>query len=97
MIRGIASDKVGHVVAYGVLMLWFLQLYPVSRQPVIAILLITMGALIEVLQGYTTTRSTEYMDMAANTAGVMLAWMLGKTPLSKVLEVLDRKIMSLFG
>lgn len=97
IIRVTASDKVAHLVAYGVLMLWFLQLYPVSRRPVIAILLAAMGILIEVLQGFTTGRSTEYMDIAANTGGVMLGWMLGKSPLSKVLEALDRKIMSLYG
>lgn len=97
IIRAISSDKVGHLVAYGVLMLWFLQLYPVSRRPVIATLLIAMGFLTEILQGFTTARVTEYLDVAANIAGVVVGWMLGQTPLSKVLAVLDRKIMSLYG
>lgn len=92
-----ARDKVAHLLAYGALMLWFLQLYPVSRRPVIAILLVAMGVLIEVLQGFILTRSSEYADMIANTGGIMVGWMLGRTRLSEMLEILDRKIARLYG
>ena len=87
------SDKVAHVLAYGTLMLWFLQLYPISRRPIIAVGLIAMGILLEFLQGLTGVRSSEYMDMVANTGGVMLGWLLGETRLSAALEALERQIM----
>lgn len=89
------SDKVAHVLAYGTLMLWFLQLYPIYRRPIIAVGLIAMGILLEFLQGFTAARSSEYMDMVANTGGVMLGWLLGKTRLSTALEALERQIMRL--
>lgn len=97
IISAAGRDKVAHLLAYGALMLWFLQLYPISRRPLIAILFVAMGVLIEVLQGFTPTRSTEYTDMVANTSGVMLGWMLGRTRLSEMLEILDRKMMHLYG
>ena len=87
------SDKVAHVLAYGTLMLWFLQLYPISRRPIIAVGLITMGILLEFLQGLTGVRSSEYMDMVANAGGVTLGWLLGETRLSAALEALERQIM----
>ena len=90
------SDKVTHLLAYGTLMLWFLQLYPISRRPIIAAALIAMGILLEFLQEFTAARSSEYMDMVANTGGVMLGWLLGgKTRLSAALETLERQIMRL--
>ncbi len=89
------SDKVAHVLAYGTLMLWFLQLYPIHRRPIIVVGLIALGILLEFLQGLTAARSSEYIDMVANTGGVMLGWVLGKTRLSTALEALARQVMRL--
>ncbi len=84
-----------HLLVYGVLMLWFLQLYPASRRPIIALSLIAMGAVLEVLQGFTPDRSPGYTDAVANTVGVMLGWSLGKTRLSRALEAVDKTLMRL--
>lgn len=89
------GDKVVHLLAYGTLMLWFLQLYPIYRRPIIAVGFIAMGILLEFLQAFTAARSFEYMDMVANTGGVMLGWLLGKTRLSTALEALERQAMRL--
>jgi VanZ family protein len=73
------GDKWGHLLAYGVLMGWFVQLY--QRRGVLllhALLFIAMGVALEFLQGY-TGRYFEYADMAANTTGVLLGLSLSRT------------------
>ncbi len=86
------SDKVVHLLTYGTLMLWFLQLYPVSRRPFMALGFIAMGIVLEVLQGFTPDRDTDYLDVVANTIGVILGWLLGKTRLSKAFETVERTL-----
>ena len=69
-------DKWFHGLAYFACMFcwgqWFTR--PVSRLK-IAIAFIVMGALIECLQGLTSYRSFDWLDMVANAAGVVLAWL----------------------
>ena len=99
----IASDEsahrliygIAHVLAYGTLMLWFLQLYARSRRTIIASGLIALGTVLEGLQGFTVDRYPGYLDLVANTAGVMLGWLLGKTRLSKTLETIEAWVMRL--
>ena len=69
------SDKVGHFIAYGGLMLWFCQLYRASRARIIcAAAFIAMGVAIEFMQGWTGYRSFEVYDMVADALGVILGW-----------------------
>lgn len=79
------SDKIGHVIAYTVLMGWFVQLF---RNRVVlllhAVLLVGMGIGLEFLQGY-TGRHFEYADMAANAAGVVLGLSMLFTPMRTLL------------
>ena len=66
------SDKLGHFLAYGVLMFWFGLLY--RRTPVrigYALLWIAMGVALEFAQSMTAMRSFELADMAANALGVL--------------------------
>ena len=91
-INVIAGDKLEHAFAYATLMLWFLQLYSASRRPFIALSLIGMGILLEILQGFTPDRDPDYLDAVANTAGVLLAWLLGKTRLSKTLAAVENAL-----
>lgn len=88
-----AGDKVAHVFAYATLTLWFLQLYPVNRQPILAIGFIMMGITLELLQELTASRSFEYLDIAANAGGVVLGWVLGKTRLSSTLRVIEKQLI----
>jgi glycopeptide antibiotics resistance protein len=67
------SDKVGHVLAYGLLMLWFAELY--VRRIFFAFGFIAMGVGLEFIQGMLGYRTFDVLDMLANTAGVFLGWL----------------------
>ena len=70
-----ASDKVGHLLAYALIMFWFAQLY--AARPVrvgYAALFVLMGVTLEFLQGQLGYRTYEVFDMFANGAGVLLGW-----------------------
>ena len=66
------GDKLGHLAAYGSLMLWFALLY--RRRIFYALGFTAMGVGLEYLQGWTGYRSFEVADMVANTFGVALGW-----------------------
>jgi VanZ family protein len=89
------SYGVAHVLAYGTLMLWFLQLYPVSRWRWIALGLFALGVGLEGLQGFTADREPGVADAAANTIGIGLGWLLGRTGLFKTLETIERRVLRL--
>jgi len=69
------SDKLGHLLGYGVLMFWFCQLYA-SRGSRLAYALgfATLGVALELAQRVLGTRSYEPFDMLANALGVALGW-----------------------
>ncbi len=89
------ADKLGHTLAYLLLMGGFVQLY---RNTGIRLLLaggfIALGVTLEVLQGAGGVRQFEYADMAANSLGVCLGLALGWSPLVRFLPWLER---ALFG
>jgi glycopeptide antibiotics resistance protein len=68
------SDKVGHFIAYGALMLWFAQLYIGSTRLLYAAGFVAMGIGLEFVQGALGYRSFDVLDMAANSLGVLLGW-----------------------
>jgi VanZ family protein len=67
-----SGDKLGHLAGYGVLMFWFAQLYP--RRLAYAAGFVAMGITLEFLQAALGYRTLEVLDMAADTAGVLLGW-----------------------
>ena len=72
------------MVAYGVLMAWFCQLY--RTRIYYAAVFILMGIVLEIIQGQLGYRSFEVADMFANALGVLLGWgvaLLVPTPLLK--------------
>jgi len=77
------SDKAGHFLAYGLLMLWFCLLYskPITRLAY-AVGFVAMGVGLEFFQGALGHRTYEMVDIVADTIGVLLGWglalMLGK-------------------
>lgn len=86
-----SSDKVGHIVAYLLLTLWFVQIVPDGRSRLLCGgLLIGLGLLLEWAQGLTAYRYTEAADALANALGVGLGLAVGITPLGDVLEGLER-------
>lgn len=74
------GDKLGHLLAYALLMFWFCWLYR-TRQSRIAygIGWVALGVGLEFAQGMTATRSFEFADMAANSLGVLLGWGISAT------------------
>lgn len=67
-------DKLLHFSAYLVLGFWFVSLAPRRRWLAVAAV-VAMGGLVELLQGATPYRYSEWLDFAANTAGVAVAYL----------------------
>lgn len=90
----IAPDlKLGHMLAYAVLMLYFGQLLArAGIEWVFAGLFVVMGIILEYLQGMTGYRTFAWYDMFANFLGVSVGFILSKTRLVNAVEHLDRKI-----
>jgi len=69
------SDKLGHLLAYGLLMFWFAQLYRRTKSRLAyAAGFVAMGVGLEFLQGHLGTRTSEVLDVYANALGVLLGW-----------------------
>ena len=77
------TDKFHHAFAYFTCMFCWGQAYtrPATRLK-LALIFITMGALIECAQGLTTYRTFDWMDMVANAVGVTIAWLVVTVQLS---------------
>jgi hypothetical protein len=70
------------VVTYFVLMGWFAQIYHVPRLRLYYIIgFILLGRLLEILQGLGGIRQMDWIDMLANSIGVLVAWQLTKNRL----------------
>ncbi len=67
------GDKFGHLLAYGGLMAWWLQIRRTPER--LALLLILMGLALEILQSLSGYREGDLFDMAANTLGIGLGWL----------------------
>jgi len=64
------DDKLLHAGSYFLLMIWFGGLYERRRHAVVAVVLGGLGLLLDILQGSTSTRSFEPMDIFANMGGI---------------------------
>jgi len=72
------SDKILHFCAYLVLSLLSVSVGKTRRQSAIAALLMgALGIVLEILQGFTPTRSMELMDAVASCTGVACGTVLG--------------------
>ena len=68
------GDKLNHLLAYGVLMGWFGQLFLRWRHRYfIAIALVLLGVSMEFVQGTMAHRTFEWLDAGANSLGVVIA------------------------
>jgi hypothetical protein len=84
------SDKLSHIMAYMILMLWFANIYPQRPHQVrLAIWFFAMGAGLELLQGLTGYRTFKFADILANGFGIFLALYLAKTRLATCILHLD--------
>jgi len=76
------NDKVQHAAAYCLLMVWFAGLYRRGLYPLIGAVLFALGLVLDVLQGFTPTRSLDWYDVAADLVGIAVgfaisAWFMG--------------------
>lgn len=87
------GDKIGHLLAYTLLMSWFVQIYERRGWLLLhAILLLLLGISIEYLQEF-RGRYFEIADMVANGTGVLLGFLLSLTPLREGLLRLERRLV----
>lgn len=88
------GDKLGHLIAYFVLMTWFAQLYMRARHGFILVCFVLLGIGMEFIQGTTPHRSFEYADMVANSLGALSAWWLVGvwSGLARVLGHLEQRL-----
>jgi VanZ family protein len=94
MIKFKQGDKLGHLVAYLSLMLWFANIYPGRNQRIfLSAAFFAMGAVLEFLQGLTGHRAFQYSDMVANGVGVFLGWLLAKIWFGTFLAKLDKLLL----
>ncbi len=88
-----AQDKLLHVIAYAGLMGWFSQIFRHDLTRLILVFsLIFMGIGVEFIQGSTTYRQFDVLDMIANTSGVILAWALAYTWVGNVLPWFENSV-----
>jgi hypothetical protein len=85
--------KIGHVLAYGWLMLWFAQMYrSTSARLWFAAGLVALGILLEYLQGLTDYRGFEFSDMFINSTGVALGLLLCRSALQDALYIIETAV-----
>jgi len=79
------------------LMYWWAQLYTTPAQRVrLAIALIMFGIAIEGLQGLTPTRTPEFGDVLANTAGILIGgWIAYRS--ANLLQLCSRHALRVRG
>lgn len=85
------GDKLGHALAYAVLMYWWSQLLDSPRQRYgLAAGLIALGIAIEIMQGWTSWRTFDYADMLADGAGIACGFAMS-VAVPNVLKLFGRK------
>ena len=72
------ADKVVHTLAFTALALVGLCAYP-RHLLIVCVLLVALGGLIEIVQGYTSTRAQEWEDFLADILGVVLGTLLARS------------------
>lgn len=86
----VEADKLGHVLAYLVLALWFGGLYSGAVRGAYALALAAMGVGLEFLQDAGGVRQFELADMVANGLGVVSGWWMSRFPALNIVGLLDR-------
>jgi hypothetical protein len=82
--------KIGHLLAYGWLMIWFAQIHRAAGpRLLLAAAFCTLGIALEYMQGMTDYRGFEYSDMLINSTGVALGLAMAYTPLQNGLRALE--------
>jgi len=91
------NDKLAHLVTYFILGSWFALL--ADNRYLLAWTfagLVAYGGMIELLQGMTSYRDGEWGDLVANSSGVALGVLLYRSPLRKLLLLIDGRLARVF-
>lgn len=84
------ADKLEHGLSYALLSFWFCQVYLLIRSRVIVLVaLIVLGVGLEFVQGWTGYRMFDIWDMAANSIGVLLGFLLVRTPVGRLFILIE--------
>lgn len=84
------ADKLEHALSYALLSFWFCQVYLSLRSRLIVIAaLIGLGIGLEFVQGWTGYRLFDIWDMAANSIGVLLGYLLVRTPVGRLFNLIE--------
>jgi len=86
------GDKLGHILAYAVLMFWFCQLHAARHlRLAYAIAFLALGIGLEFVQGALGYRTFETWDMLADAAGIGTGWLAASHVHPGLLERLERR------
>ena len=66
-------DKSNHLLAFAVMAWLGCKAFP-QRVAIVLLSLLAYGALIEILQSFTPTRSAEWLDLLADGLGILAGW-----------------------
>lgn len=84
------GDKLSHLLAYGVLMFWFSNIYDApTPRTMFAIAFIMLGISLEFVQRWTGYRSFEVADMMANAIGVAVGWIFAPPRMPNCLRKIE--------
>lgn len=89
---GSGTDKFFHFSGYFGLMAWYAQL--LKRRAIAVFIFIIMGIGLEFAQMLVNTRSFEWADMLANTSGVVVAALLFRGVLTKLLFLFETRLLN---
>jgi len=90
------ADKLEHAFVYGLVALWFFQIYlPVRSRVIGAILLVGLGIGLEFVQRWTGYRHFELCDMVANSVGVLIGFVLAHTSLGRMFVFIESNLRNI--
>jgi VanZ family protein len=83
-------DKIEHMLAYAALSFWFCHIYrSVGARVIVMAALVGLGVGLEFAQGWTGYRMFDVMDMLADSAGVLLGWLMLFTPAAQLFVYIE--------
>ena len=91
-LSGSGTDKLFHFSGYFGLMAWYAQL--LKRRMIAVLAFVVMGIGLEFAQMMVNTRSFEWADMLANVSGVIIAVLLFRGVLTKLLFLFETRLLN---
>ena len=88
------SDKAMHAGAYFTLMVWFAGFCRRSLYPLIAGVLVVLGVGLDALQQLTATRVFEWYDVAMNSSGVAMGFVVSLSLLGGWCQRVEQRLLS---